>query len=145
VVNSEDLNVLLCEVFSQLLGVDHQDVGQPGLVVLADPWKDVLGRAPSFGRLGRPDFSPPGATGVAAVGEHQLILFELPLEAEIGEDIGPCLPNEGDGFFEAFAVLAHDIRDDEGGALGGGGSTREMPAAQWTRMLPVRILCSTRW
>jgi len=64
-----------------------------------------------------------------------LIVFELPLEAQVGAHRRPVLAYEGDGFAEGPVFVAHKVGDDESGRLIGSISTLEMPAAQWTRTL----------
>ncbi len=75
--------------------------------------------------------------------KKQLIFLELPFEAEVGADVGSCLPDEADGFLEPAALPFHEIGDDQRGRLYGRSVTLEMPAAQWTRMLPLASSRST--
>jgi hypothetical protein len=46
----------------------------------------------------------------------------------------------GNGFFKSFILFFHDVGDDEGGGLYGYLNTLEIPAAQWTSILPFAIL-----
>lgn len=46
--------------------------------------------------------------------ELGLVLFKLPLEAEIGADGGPAGTEKGNGFFEAPVIFLHEVGDDEG-------------------------------
>ena len=71
--------------------------------------------------------------------ELYFVLFELSFEAEVGTDDGSAFAYVGDGFFEGPKVCFHEVGKDEGAALDRGGVTREMPAAQCTRMLPLVI------
>ena len=66
-------------------------------------------------------------------------LFELPFEAQVGEDGRSTFADECDCFLEAPGVLFHYVGADEGRGLHRGGYTLEMPAAQWTRRLPLLI------
>ncbi len=45
--------------------------------------------------------------------QEYLILFELAFEAEVGQHIGPLLPNKGNGLLEAPVLLAHEVGDDQ--------------------------------
>lgn len=65
--------------------------------------------------------------------ERNLILFQLPLKAEIRTDIRPRLPHKRDGLSEPPALLLHEVRDDEGGRLHKETITLDIPAAQCTR------------
>lgn len=57
-------------------------------------------------------------------------LFELPFEAQVGEDGRSTFADEGDCFPEAPGVLFHYVCADEGRGLHRGRYTLEMPAAQ---------------
>lgn len=46
-----------------------------------------------------------------------LVLFELPLEAQIGQNCRPIFSYEGDGLLEGPVVLLHDVGYHQGGRL----------------------------
>ncbi len=75
--------------------------------------------------------------------EKELILLELSLEAKIRAHIGPCLANEGDGFLESIVLPLHQERNNQRRRLYEMSLTLEIPAAQWTSMLPLASSRST--
>lgn len=66
-----------------------------------------------------------------------LVVFQLTFETQVGQYLRSICPNKGNRLFETPVILSHQVGDNEGRALFEKKCTLEMPAAQWTKTLPL--------
>jgi hypothetical protein len=105
-----------------------------------------LHRPLALPRLRRPHLRPPRQSlAPAPLPQHLLVLLQLPLETQVGQHLRTRLPHCRDGLAEGQPQFAHEVGEDEGGALPRGWLTLEMPAEQWTSTLPLLICFSMSW
>ena len=146
-VDFEDLDVFLGEVIVQFLHIYRYQVCQFWLWTFVQTYLRKVFRSQSissFRWLRSFDLTPPRYFGLFfQTSKDKLILFQLSFKAEVGQHIRPCFPNKTDGLFESFVLLFHEIGDNKCGTLHKKQHTREIPAAQCTRMFPNCIFFST--
>ena len=82
---------------------------------MSDLWQHILSLLSSTMLLFLAGFGSPSSHTFSAslFLKLMLVLFELSLEAQIGQNCRSVFPHEGDGLLEGPLVLLHDISDDQ--------------------------------
>ena len=140
IICTDDLQVFLCNFIHQIF---HIRTHQLLLQLIHAHYRQEFSPKQQLTLVGLTEFHL-FSTGIAWVPRitNPQILFiplQLSLEAKIRQNSWPRFSNEGNGVLESHFFLLHYIGDDECRALFEVKSTLEIPAAQWTKMLPFWI------